>query len=63
MLLLKLQKFVQRRYILNLNEETDPTHFFHMMGAFEQAMCSKVIKNGKTVFSKSKSHPFIPKYR
>ena len=54
--------FIYRRNILNLNEETEPTYFFHMMGAFEQAMCSKVIKNGETVLSKSRSLAFIPKY-
>jgi two-component SAPR family response regulator len=47
------RSFVYRRYILNLNEETEPTFFFHMMGAFEQAMSTKVIKNGRTGFSKS----------
>jgi hypothetical protein len=55
------QAFVYRRYILNLDEETEPSYFFHMMGAFEQARCSKVIKNVENVFSKSKSLDFIPK--
>jgi hypothetical protein len=48
-----LGDYVHRRYILGLNEETQPKNYFHMMYAFEHALETKVTRNSRTKLSKS----------